>query len=191
MRSMFGQTVVAKYKCTVPFLQQIVPIVGVHPNGIIEFTQKRFGVLFKIDPSRISDDALDTHIIKVKDIVDSLFGNLVMKTYVCSRSDTMRSMEQELIKKMNDTNLTKEQKEHLYSIYDESRKNTKQVVEWQFYVFISLGLHEDIESAERTRQAHIPGLENRMHAAEMHVIPLIDPDDIAFAYRQMITQRKL
>lgn len=191
MRSMRGQTIIAKYKCSVPFLQQIVPIVAVHPQGIIEFVGGRFGVLMKIDPSRISDDDLDTHIMKVKDVVDSLYSDIILKTYVCSRSDRAKPMEQQLVKKMNDPNLTQEQKQHLYSLYEESRKNTKPVVEWQFYCFISIGHHENIENAERARQAHIPGLENRMRAAEMHIVPLVDSDDIALAYRQMFTQIKL
>lgn len=191
IRSINGQTIVPKYTCTVPFLQQVVPIVAVHKNGVIEFTGKRWGVLFRIDPSRISDDDLDTHLMKVTDIVDSLFSDLVLKTFVCSRSDMAKPIEQHLINSINNPAKSQEQKAHLHSIYQELRGNTRPLIEWQFYVFASIGLHPDINDAERARQAHIPGLENRMRVAGMHVVQMTDPDDIAISYRQCMTQVKI
>jgi hypothetical protein len=191
MRSMRGQTVVAKYTCTVPFLQQVVPLVAVHANGIIEFTGKRWGILMRIDPQRVSDDDLDSHIAKVKDVIESLFGDLILKTFVCSRTNNAKPIEQDLIKKMNDKDKTNQQRQHLYSIYQDIRGNIRPLIEWRFFVFASIGIHEDLESADRVRQTHIPGLENKMRVAGMHVIPLTDPNEVSISYRQCFTQLKI
>ena len=188
VRSVSGQTVLAKYKCSVPFLQQIVPIVAVHKEGVVEFVGNRWGILMRADPGRISDDDLDTHITKVKDVVDSLFGELMLKTFVCSRVSSAKPIEQDLVKKMNDPEKTIQQKQHLHSIYQDIRGNTRPQIEWVFYVFLSLGQYGTLDEAERVRQTHLPGFENRLRAAGMHVVSLTDPNEVAISYRQCMTQ---
>lgn len=191
MRSMRGQTMIAKYTCSVPFLQQIVPIVSVHNEGIIQFTENRWGILINSDPDRVIDDELDAHIMKVKDVVDSLFGDLVLKTFVCSRKNSAKPVEQDIVKKMNDPEKTIPQKQHLHSIYQDIRGNTKPQIDWVFYIFLSLGIYATVEEAQQARQTHLPGFESRLRASGMHVVQMTDPNEIAMCYRQCVTQLKL
>jgi hypothetical protein len=188
IRKINGQTILPKYIMTVPFLRQIVPILAVHKNGLIEFTEKRWGMILEIDPGRISDDELDTHIIKVKEVMDSLHGDMVMKTFACSRSNVSGAFRDSLVQKLNDGTRTKAQKEHLYSIYNDTSEKQKPIIEWQFYIFLGMGLHDDAQSAERARQSLLPGFENRLRYADMHVVPILKENDIAMAYRRCMTQ---
>ncbi len=188
IRKMNGQAAILKYTAPVSFLQQIVPIVGLHKNGLIEFVEKRYGLLLRIDPKRVSDDELDGHISKVKDIVDSLHGDMVMKTFVVSRSSMVKPLEKNLIDSINTGDKTQQQKEHLYSLYHEVHENTTPVIEWQFFIFLGLGQHLSIEDAEIARQAHLPGFEDRLYRAGMHAIPVTNELDLAVCFRQCFTQ---
>ncbi len=188
LRSLRGEAVIAKYVIPVRFLEQIVPIRNFHKNGLIEFVDNRYGILLKIDPERISDDDLEGHIHKVKDAVDSLHGELVMKTFACSRSTTVKPLEKHLINTGNSGNKTQQQKEHLYELYNEIHANNAPVIEWLFYIFIGLGRHQTFDDAEISRQAHYPGLHDRLIKAGMHVLPITDRNEMAVAFRQCLTQ---
>ncbi len=189
IRSLRGQNLIAKYTIPAAFLEQIVPIKEFHSNGIIEFVGNRYGMLLRANPARISDDDLDQHIHKVRYLIDSLHGDLIMKTFVCSvPTGLYKPLEKNLVNIINESGKTKEQKTHLYSLYNEVHQNTKPVIQWRFYVFLGLGLYKTLKDAEIARQQYYPGFENRLNKAGMHVIPITGRRDLAMAYRQCISQ---
>src|SRR5659263_336477 len=83
-RSIKGETVIAKFKLPAGFLERIIPIKAFHQDGIIEFMENKYGLLMRIEPSRISEDDIDTHIQRTRALVDSLHGELLTKAFVCS-----------------------------------------------------------------------------------------------------------
>jgi hypothetical protein len=188
IRALLGQTVIAKYTAPVAFLEQVVPIRNFHKNGLIEFVDNRYGILLKVDPKRVSDDDLEAHIHKVKDMTDSLHGEMVLKTFVCSRSTTVKPLEKHLINTINSKGKTLQQKEHLYELYHEVHQNTAPVIEWQFYIFLGLGRHPTLEDAEISRQAHLPGFQDRLVKAGMHTIPMVNQYEASMAFRQCVMQ---
>jgi hypothetical protein len=188
IRALLGQTVIAKYTVPVQFLEQVVPIRNFHKNGLIEFVDNRYGILLKVDPKRVSDDDLEAHIHKVKDMTDSLHSELVLKTFVCSRSTTVKPLEKHLINTINSGGKTRQQKEHLYELYQEVHNNTAPVIEWQFYIFLGLGRHPSLGDAEISRQAHLPGFEDRLNRAGMHMISITNQYEATICFRQCFAQ---
>jgi hypothetical protein len=70
----------ANIQFPLPHLQSVVTITVIHPNGMIEFTGRSFGLLLKTDPPRVSDDDLTRHINQVVYIVNSLHNDIILKT---------------------------------------------------------------------------------------------------------------
>src|SRR3989337_1798566 len=84
LRSIKGETVIAKFRLPDGFLERLIPIKAFHEDGIIEFMENKYGLLMRIEPSRISEDDIDTHIQRTRALVDSLHGELLTKAFVCS-----------------------------------------------------------------------------------------------------------
>ena len=139
LKSIKGETVIAKFRLPDGFLESIIPIRAFHPDGIIEFMENKYGLLMRIEPSRISEDDIDTHIQKTRSLVDSLHGELLTKAFVCSIKETnSRPLARNVVNIINTQERTPEQKKHLDSLYHHAQENNNTVIQWQFYVFLVL-----------------------------------------------------
>lgn len=189
LRSSTGQTTIAKYNVPPEFLQAIVPVRQVHSGGIVEFTGKQYGQLFRLDPPRISEDDLASHIMRIEHVVNSLHGELMIKTIVCSRSNASQGLQDDLVRATDGK--TDAQKEHLYQLYHEVAGNTVDVIDWQFYLFVGIGQHESVEHAQITLQSQLPGLLKYFNRAGNHCVPIRDVGEVALVYRQLFVQNKI
>lgn len=190
LRALRGQTVTAKFKLPDGFLEGIIPLKKFHREGLIEFVGDKYGLLMRIDPQRISDDEVEGHLEKVKSMIDSLHGDLMLKLFVCSiPQSSIKNLERNVISTINKEDRTAQQKAHLYSIYHEAHDNTSSVIQWRFYLFISLGVYKDLHHALIAKQQYFPGLEARLHKCGVRVSQLVDKQMLAAAYRQCITQQ--
>lgn len=189
LRGITGQTTIAKYDVKPAFLQNVVPVKEIHSHGIVEFTGKQYGKLFRMDPPRISEDDLESHVKRVGHVVNSLHGDLMLKTIVCSRVDIARGLKDDLLHELDDK--TDAQREHLYNLYHETAENAIGVIDWQFYLFIGIGKHDNIEHASNMMQSQVPGLIKFFNRAGVHCVPISDKDEIALVYRQLFVQNKI
>ena len=189
LRSIKGETVIAKFRLPDGFLESIIPIKAFHQDGIIEFMENKYGLLMRIEPSRISEDDIDTHIQKTRALVDSLHGELLTKAFVCSIQETnSRSLARNVVNIINTQERTPEQKKHLDSIYHHAQENNNTVIQWQFYVFLSIGTHPDLEKAIIAKKQYFPGFSDKLQRLGVLVMPLKKKDVLASAYRKCITQ---
>ena len=189
LRSIKGETVIAKFRLPDGFLERIIPIKAFHPDGIIEFMENKYGLLMRIEPSRISEDDIDTHIQKTRALVDSLHGDLLTKAFVCSIQETnSRSLARNVVNIINTQERTPEQKKHLDSIYHHAQENNNTVIQWQFYVFLSIGTHPDLDRAIIAKKQYFPGYSDKLQKLGVLVMPLKKKEALASAYRKCITQ---
>ena len=189
LKSMKGETVIAKFRLPAGFLESIIPIRAFHQDGIIEFMENKYGLLMRIEPSRISEDDIDTHIQKTRALVDSLHGELLTKAFVCSIQETnSRPLARNIVNIINTQERTPEQKKHLDSIYHHAQENNNTVIQWQFYVFLSIGTHPNIEKAIIAKKQYFPGFSEKLQKLGILVMPLKNREALASAYRQCITQ---
>ena len=191
IKSIGGRNIVAKYTVSAAFMKSIVPIVEFHEAGVIEFTGKKYGLLLKIDPDRVSDDELEKHINQVRSLTDSLHGELMIKSYVVSLPTTVRPVERGLIKLLNEPGRTKPERDHLYSIYNQTLENTAPVIQWKFYIFLGLGSYATLQEAYIAKQQYFPGIINKLTKAGMHIILIKSRQELGATYRQLISQVQL
>jgi hypothetical protein len=189
LKSMKGETVIAKFRLPAGFLESIIPIRAFHQDGIIEFMENKYGLLMRIEPSRISEDDIDTHIQKTRALVDSLHGELLTKAFVCSIQETSyKPLARNIVNIINTQERTPEQKKHLDSIYHHAQENNNTVIQWQFYVFLSIGTHPNIEKAIIAKKQYFLGFSEKLQKLGILVMPLKNREALASAYRQCITQ---
>ncbi len=189
LKSIKGETVIAKFKLPAGFLESIIPIRAFHQDGIIEFMENKYGLLMRIEPSRISEDDIDTHIQRTRALVDSLHGDLLTKAFVCSIQETnYKPLARNVVNIINTQERTPEQKKHLDSIYHHAQENKNTVIQWQFYVFLSIGTHPNIEKAMIAKKQYFPGFSEKLQKLGILVMPLKNREALASAYRQCITQ---
>jgi hypothetical protein len=189
LKSMKGETVIAKFRLPAGFLERIIPIRAFHQDGIIEFMENKYGLLMRIEPSRISEDDIDTHIQKTRALVDSLHGELLTKAFVCSIQETSyKPLARNIVNIINTQERTPEQKKHLDSIYHHAQENNNTVIQWQFYVFLSIGTHPNIEKAIIAKKQYFLGFSEKLQKLGILVMPLKNREALASAYRQCITQ---
>ncbi len=187
MRSFTGKNTLAKYALSASFLESIVPLKAFHDLGIIEFLDNKYGLLMRIEPSRISDDELDSHIAKGRSLVDALHGSLLMKFYVVSVNSNDAAIEKNVINIINKEERSQKQKQHLYSIYHHLQESTKTVIQWRFYIFVALGEYKNLDEAKIARSQYMPGIESKLLKSGVRVIPLLEKNTLALAYRQCLS----
>ncbi len=188
IRGIRGQNVIAKYAISARFMESIVPIVEFHDAGIIEFTNKKYGILLKVDPDRVSDDELEKHINQVRSLTDSLHGELMIKSYVVSMPTARRPTELGLIKLLNEPGRTKPEQDHLYSLYNQTLENTAPVIQWKFYIFLGLGTYQTLQEAYIAKQQYFPGIIDKLTKSGMHIIVIKSRQELGMTYRQFISQ---
>ncbi|MFZ3168647.1 MAG: hypothetical protein WA130_13615 [Candidatus Methanoperedens sp.] len=189
LKSIKGETTIAKFRLPDGFLERIIPIRAFHQDGIIEFMENKYGLLMRIEPSRISEDDIDTHIQKTRSLVDSLHGELLTKAFVCSIKETnSRSLARNVVNIINTQERTPEQRKHLDSLYQHAQENNNTVIQWQFYVFLSIGTYPNLETAIIAKKQYFPGFSEKLQKLGILVMPLKNKDALASAYRKCLTQ---
>ncbi|HWQ96160.1 MAG TPA: hypothetical protein VN368_02185 [Candidatus Methylomirabilis sp.] len=189
LRSIKGETVIAKFKLPAGFLERIIPVKTFHEDGIIEFMENKYGLLMRIEPSRISEDDIDMHIQRTRALVDSLHGELLTKAFVCSiQESNYRPLARNIVNIINTQERTPEQKRHLDSIYHHAMENNNTVIQWKFYVFLSLGTHATLNKAIIAKKQYFPGFSEKLQKLGIIVMPLKKKKALASAYKQCITQ---
>jgi len=159
----------------------------IHEKGLIEFTNNRYGILLNSEPSRISNDELDSHIRKVVTLINSLHDELLMKIIVYSiNRKGIKTLEKNVIDIVNLNNKTKEQKKHLHSIYDKIQNNNDPTIQWGFYIFLYLGTHETLNTATAAMNAYLPKYEEKLYATGAKVVQIKDKNSVAMMYRYFI-----
>ncbi len=187
IRGLRGQNVIPKYASTAGFMKCIIPIVEFHQGGIIEFSGNKYGMLLKADPARVSDDDLDRHINQVRNLTDSLHGDLMIKSYVVSLQTAGRPVERALLSSLNEPGRTNQEQAHIYSLYQEATKNTNPVIQWRFYIFLGFGKYSTIQDANIAKMQYYPGITDRLNKAGMHIIPITDRQELGATYRQLVS----
>jgi len=189
-RAIREKNIIAKYKLPVELLKEIIPIEAVHDHGLIQFTENRYGVLLRIDAPRVSDNNLAAHNTKMENLVNSLYGDQMVKTYTACKNHKDNGLRDSLITRMNE-DISQRSKEHLNSIYQHIEKTNTTTNIWITWMLVMMGLFDSVDAAELRRQVYVPGLiRGHLQKADIRCT-VVEGNDVVREYRQMIDSQEI
>lgn len=187
IRAYKGEHIIPKHTVPLQFLKGIVPLEKVHPNGLIEFTNKRYGIMYMLFVPRRTGKELEIFIeLITKNIVNRIHDGQVLKVFEMQRYTTDVTIKNQVVAAMNDESKTPEQRAHLNSIHKQLIANTDIPTKREILAFIALGRFEDIRDAEAERDNLAPSIEDGLKLAGVRYNMLIVPDSIGMVYRRCI-----
>ena len=188
-RALTGKTITMKYVAPLRFLENIVPLLKVHAHGVIEFKYNHYGIIMRVDSSRIDDDSLNLHLALIRKVLDSLHDDITLTVISSSFIDHKKDLQTRMLALSNHADKTIPQKEHLNELYRELEQDDSYVIEWSVSIFVDLGRHNTPMDAEIRRQEFLPGLIDALMKAGAYCVPVEEQNDIALMYRKMIMVR--
>lgn len=147
-----------KYVEPLDDLKKLFPVETVEDTGLIRYTDNTSGVFVRLDPPRVSDDDLDSHNKKMRNVVNSLYGKYNFQFLAFSaehNTDSVSDIARDAMKRKDNT---AETNEHLHSIYSEAVSADTNTIEWTFLLLVCLPVTDTVEEAEKLRQAFLSGL---------------------------------
>lgn len=183
-----GKHVINQYSEPVSYLEKIIPIIVIHEGGIIEFVGGIFGVLFELNPIRISEEERTAHEKRVEKVINGLPVNTHFKTLSCSRLEPRKPILRYILDLLSKSNGEKATDIHLSALYMKISKDDSPIISWKYYSFLSLGEHKTITEARIQYGAVVPGLLKNMGAARLSPRVYTEKNDIIRAYRTMFSE---
>jgi hypothetical protein len=181
-----GLHTIAKYDMKLSFLEDVFPLVNIHDGGLIEFKNKTFGILIKFFPERVNEEDVETHGMRMQEVIDGLAGDTSIKFIASSRHDIQKPILERLLSAMNQKNVNSKVYEYLHSIYEMIEKKENTSIDWSFFVFFGLGKFNNLQDAKDQMDSEYPGLVDSMNEAGITVLKLTDRVEIAKEYRKMV-----
>jgi hypothetical protein len=191
LRSKAGHTILPKYDLAPEYLEQHFPLKKIHSEGLIEFGNHIYGVLMKMDPSRINDGDLPAHLASVQAALNSIPPGDVFKTFACSRLNMTKPFTNRILEAANNYDTTAAQQRHLYSLHKQVSGSDRDTVDWHFWALLCFPAQDSVENAIITRQTRLPGLKKMFQKAGVGLYPITDPTEILLAYYQMLRQEEI
>jgi hypothetical protein len=183
-----GKHVINKFSVPVSFLERLVPIVGIHESGIIEFKGGKYGVLMETYPVRISEEEREGHEKRLEKVINGIPSNTHFKTIACSRLEPRKPILQYLLDVSCNSNGDKATDLHLAGLYSKIAEDNSPVISWKYYAFLSFGELKSIAGARVQYGAIVPGLLKNMKAARLQPSIYTDESEISNAYRTMFSE---
>ena len=183
-----GKHVINQYSEPVAYLQKVIPIIAIHTDGVIEFVGGVFGVLFELNPVRISEEEREIHEKRIEKIINGLPVNTHFKTLSCSRLEPRKPILHYILDLLSKSKGEKATDIHLSGLYNKMSEDNSPVISWKYYSFLSLGEHKTISEARIQYGAVVPGLLKNMGAARLSPMVYTDKNEIIRAYRTMFSE---
>jgi len=184
-RAYTGKTEIMKYVVPLRTLENIIPIKEAYSHGIIKFKFGQWGIILREVSNRIDNEDLQFHLGLIKNVLDSMPDDIIVKVISSSHVNFENNLESTLLNLSNDKSKTSQQREHLYGLYQELKQDQSDKIDWRTVIFIDLGKHPDFESAEIKMQEFLPGFIDGLARADAYCVPVIDESEITLLYRKL------
>jgi len=164
-RILRNRNITKKYTEPLDDLKKIIPIDSVEETGLIRYVDSTSGVLILMDPPRIAEDDMERHSIKMKNVVNSLYGNFTFQFLTVSMQEPNNPLTTTALDAMKFKDTPKQVTNILNSLYNESLEQTN-VINWQFILLVTIPANT-INESEKLKMAFISGLSKELRRAGM------------------------
>jgi len=186
-----GGTEITKHSCSTAYLKKNarLPIEGIRERGIIEFSEKQYGLLLRLHPPR-RNDQLQAYINRLKMVVDSIPDGIMLKTHTFSVIEAKHPLIDQIRTAIIDKGTSKEKKKYLHSQHTAAR-NQPPTIGWMSYGVIGFGKHKKMDAVIAVYDTQAAGVMKALADAGIHGDIIDDEYDILLAYRQMLSMRRV
>lgn len=177
---------VYKFDADLDFLLKYVPIVEIHPGGIIEFIGNRFGILMRYYPPDVQDDqvSLEDHIEKVKVFIHRMSSDMLIRFISCSRYQFVSPILKKLQERMNESDIPKPMFRLLVSLFDKIKSTKDNSGDVDFYLFVAFDANiTSYELAVNKLNEKLPGIEDGLKKADISANMIQDRKQLIIEYR--------
>ncbi len=177
---------------TIPLkqLKKTIPIEHVHDDGLIEYTKKQYGVVFRYDPPPVPKSELKEFRGRIEYIVNSFGPGIEASFHFYNMIDHSNPLADALLKSMNTEGKTLQQKQHLHGMHEEATKSDEPFVASSFLLAIKLGKFDSTELANVAYKSTVPGILKAMRERGIYTTQLIGETEIAIEFRQFAVMEK-
>jgi len=177
---------------TIPLkqLKKTIPIEHVHDDGLIEYTKKQYGVVFRYDPPPVPKSELNEFHGKIEYIVNSFGPGIEASFHFYNMIDHSNPLADVLLESINIEGKTLQQKQHLHGMYEEATKSDEPFVASSFLLAIKLGGFDSTELANVAYKSAVPGILKAMQERGIYATQLIGETEIAIEFRQFAVMEK-
>jgi len=184
-RMLRKKQVVKKYVEPLDDLKKVFPIESVEDSGLIRFTDSHSGAIIMLDPPRIPEDDLTRHSIRMRNVINSLYGQFTFQFITTSIQDSSNPLSHAAIEAMKAKDNSQQVNNHLNSIYVESLQQSN-VIHWRFILLLTIPHTKTIEEAEKFKQAFLSGLSKELGRAEVFCRLVEDRNEVIRIMRDCI-----
>jgi len=180
------------YMFTLPLkqLKKHIPIEHVHDNGLIEYTKKRYGAVFKYDPPPVPMSEKKSFHNRIEYIVNSFGPGIEASFHFYDMIDHSNHLADVLLRAINTEGKTLQQKQHLHGMYEEATKSDEPNVDSSFLFSIKLGKFDSVELANIAYKSTVPGIIKAMRERGIYAIQLVGETEIIIEFRQFAVMEK-
>ena len=186
MNCINGEHSIIKYKIPDSDFKKHFPIELIK-NGLIQFTDGHFGIMFRVDPPRVSSDNINE---SVESIFNSMIYGDMLKITASSRLDISNRYAEDILKVLNSDNVTPERKKHLLSIYQSIMSETERKIIWRFYAVLIFQA-DDFQDAQIASETKMSGLKNSFNSAGVEIFQMKNDLEIQLVYMQQYYREKI
>lgn len=171
-------------------LKKHIPIERVHDDGLIEYSKRRFGVLFRYDPPNVPSSELGGFHKQMEYIANSFAPGIEASFHFYNMIDRTTPLADTVLKSLNTEGKTLEQKKHLHGMYAYATKSNEPTVSTAYLLSIKLGQFKSAEHAMIAHKSTVPGILKAMRERGIYATPVIGENEIAVEFRQFAAMEK-
>jgi len=168
-------------------LKEHIPIENIHDNGLIEYTGKKYGVLFRYDPPPVAKSDLTTFHKGIEHVTNSFANDVEASFHFYNMIDRSNKLADTILRSMNTEGKTVEQKIHLHGMYEEATSSEEAGVVTEYLLSIKLGKFKSPEHAMIAYKSTIPGLLKLLREKGIYSTQVVGVNNIAIEFKKFST----
>lgn len=179
------KNITKKFVAPLDDLKKIVSIETVEDSGLITYPDSTSGVIILYVPPRPAEHEQDNHSTRIKNIIDSLYGDFSFQFISNSVVNPHNPLLESTTAAMKQADVPKEVTTHLYSLYEEANEQKEQVGV-EFSLIIKFPITKNIKEAEQIRVAFIPSVLKSLQRAGIFARELEDRNEVVSMLRRQL-----
>lgn len=185
-----GDSKIAMFVLPLKKLKKHIPIEHVHDDGLIEYTRKRYGVLFRYDPPSTSKSELDGFHRQMEYVANSFPSEVEVSFHFYDMIDRTNLLADTLLQAINTEGKTLAQKKHLHGMYVEATQDDAPRVSTAYLLSVKLGTYKSNEHAMIAYNSIVPGLLKALRERGIYTTQVIGENNVAIELKQFAVMEK-